>query len=177
VGKRSNFTGIEKDQYYTIDPRAIVPKFVEKIRGKTYAEPCYGQGDLEDLLMEAAICKYRADIDSPLPGIKKADALNLSRDDVKDCDLIVTNPPWSRNLLHPMIEHFLSLKKPTWLLFDADWIHTKQSAPYVKYCKSIISVGRLTWIPGTKVTGKDNVCWYEFDTCFFGPTQFYGRSE
>ena len=45
-----------------------------------------------------------------------------------------------------MIEHFKSLK-PTWLLFDADWMHTRQSVhlyemmKYIKYCSMIVSVG------------------------------------
>ena len=34
-----------------MDDDAIVP-LVPFIRGKTYAEPCYGAGDLEDMLME-----------------------------------------------------------------------------------------------------------------------------
>ena len=42
-------------------------------------------------------------------------------------DMIITNPPWDTKILHPMIEHFRS-QNTTWLLFDADWMHTKQSS-------------------------------------------------
>ena len=52
---------------------------------------------------------------------------------------------------------------PTWLLFDADWMHTKQSAPLMPYCRAIVSVGRLKWIPDSAMTGKDNAAWYLFD--------------
>jgi len=58
--------------------------------------------------------------------------------------------------------HFKDLA-PTWLLFDADWMHTKQAIPYLKYCTDIVSVGRLIWIEGTKTSGKDNCVWFRFD--------------
>jgi len=61
-----------------------------------------------------------------------------------------------------MIEHFSDMR-PTWLLFDADWMHTKQSAPYLWRLRKIVSVGRLKWIPDSRYTGKDNCCWYLFD--------------
>ncbi len=64
---------------------------------------------------------------------------------------------------------------PTWLLFDADWMHTKQSAPYMIYCKKVVSVGRVKWIEGSKSVGKDNCCWYLFDVGQEYPTEFYGR--
>ena len=60
-----------------------------------------------------------------------------------------------------MIEHFADFK-PTWLLFDADWMHTKQSTPYLSILKKVVSIGRVRWIEGTKSVGKDNCCWYPF---------------
>ena len=39
---------------------------------------------------------------------------------------------------------------PTWLLFDADWAHTKQAAPYLRHCSHIVSVGRVHWMAGTQ---------------------------
>ena len=53
------------------------------------------------------------------------------------CEYIITNPPWNRKILHPMIEHFADFK-PTWLLFDADWMHTKQSTPYLSILKRLL---------------------------------------
>ena len=37
-----------------------------------------------------------------------------------------------------MIEHFTSLR-PTWLLFDADWMHTKQSQPFLPLLRKIVA--------------------------------------
>jgi len=65
-------------------------------------------------------------------------------------------------LLHPLILHF-SKQAPTWLLFDADWIHTKQAVQYLPLCKKVVSIGRVKWIEDSKHTGKDNSCWYLFD--------------
>lgn len=81
--------------------------------------------------------------------------------------------PWDRKLLHPMIERFTSLR-PTWMLFDADWVHTKQASPYMPLLRKIVSVGRVKWIPDSKMTGKDNCSWMLFDVDGEG-CQFYGR--
>jgi len=61
------------------------------------------------------------------------------------------------------------------LLFYADWMHTKQSIPYMPYCHKIVSVGRVKWIPGSKSVGKDNCAWYLFDK-HEAETIFYGRA-
>jgi hypothetical protein len=47
--------------------------------------------------------------------------------DIQAASMFITNPPWDRKVLHPLIEHLSSIA-PTWLLFDADWMHTKQSS-------------------------------------------------
>jgi hypothetical protein len=90
-------------------------------------------------------------------------------------DFYITNPPWSRDLLHQIIAD-CSAEAPTWLLFDADWMHTRQSAPFMPYCRKIVSVGRVKWIPDSKMTGKDNCCWYLFDQTAEAPAQFIGRA-
>tara|TARA_Y100000361_G_C10970902_1_gene243906 strand:- start:333 stop:557 length:225 start_codon:yes stop_codon:yes gene_type:complete len=73
-----------------------------------------------------------------------------------------------------MIEHFVDFK-PTWLLFDADWMHTKQSIPYTKYLSKIVSIGRVKWIEDSSSVGKDNCCWYLFESDSHYPTQFFGK--
>ena len=69
--------------------------------------------------------------------------------------------------------NFFTKKKPTWLLFDADWMHTKQSHEYMPLCKKIVSVGRIKWFGN--MTGKDNCAWYLFgkESSF---TEFVGRT-
>jgi hypothetical protein len=65
---------------------------------------------------------------------------------------------------------------PTWLLFDADWMHTRQSAPFMPRLRKIVSVGRVKWIPDSKMTGKDNCAWYLFDKPSDEPAVFFGRT-
>ncbi len=77
-----------------------------------------------------------------------------------------------KNILDSMVDHFRKIR-PTWLLFDADWMHTKQSRQYMPFCKKIVSVGRIKWFGN--MTGKDNCAWYlfynsEVETIFYGRT-------
>lgn len=172
MGKRSDFVRVEKDFYRTIDPNAVVPLLPFLTPETKYAEPCSGAGDLVNMLCSHGhVCLWDEDIQHfPYP-----DALDLTKEDIAECDVIITNPPWTRIILHAMIRHFVTLK-PTWLLFDADWAHTKQSSELMKdYCTDIVSVGRLKWIPGTTMSGKDNCAWYKFDANKTTPTRFHGR--
>ena len=90
-------------------------------------------------------------------------------------DWFITNPPWSRPVLHRLILH-LSEMRPTWLLFDADWMHTKQASEYLEYCRKIVSVGRVSWM-GNGVSGFDNCAWYLFDAdaSLSVPAEFWAR--
>lgn len=165
MGKRSEFERVGKDYYRTIDDRAVTPLLPHLKYGTKFAEVCAGDGTLTDKLVNTGFlrCVAEYDIEPQHDRIKVAsDALNLSVYDLNHADIIITNPPWTRSILHPLIIHLKNLA-PTYLLFDADWMHTKQAIPYLDYCTDIISVGRLIWIEGTTMTGKDNVCWYRFD--------------
>lgn len=174
MGKRSNFERIEKDFYRTFDPRAseVLNSVQTPVK---YYSPCVGEYDLVNNLNPYGFkCVGASDIDHPIDALK-LDALMITEEHVKDADYIIENPPWSRNILHPMIEHFITLK-PTWLLFDADWAHTKQASDYLEdYCTHIAAIGRLKWMPGTSMSGKDNCCWYRFVKNKKTPTQFIGR--
>ena len=172
MGKRSNFERIERDFYPTpfeaVEP--LIPHLPDKF---TFAAPCAGNGILiEHLQKNGGEVTYAFDIEPQNDSIKKVDALSHG---YSYCDYIITNPPWNRKILHPMIEHFVD-QKPTWLLFDADWAHTKQSIPYIPLLKKIVSIGRVKWIPNSKATGKDNCCWYLFDSSDSQKTQFFGRT-
>ena len=175
MGKYSDFERVEKDFYPTIDPNAISQSFIEAIRGKSYAEPCYGDGDLEDLLMEIAVCRWRSDIRKTVGSSVVMDAMAMTKNEVKNCDLIITNPPYTRNALLPMIDHFISLR-PTWLLLPADTMHNKYFSRYIDLSSKIYPVGRLYWNEN-KVRGKNNFCWYYWPQ--YGandyPTEFIGR--
>ena len=173
MGKRSDFARIDRD-FYPTPIEAVRPLFPHLTPPQRYIEPCAGDGALIDHLKMADMeCIHAFDIHPNRVDVSEADALQLT-DVLLEADCIITNPPWNRKLLHPMIEHFSAIR-PTWLLFDSDWIHTQQSAPYMASLQKIVSIGRIKWIPGSKMTGKDNCAWHLFDKNNTQPTEFWGR--
>ncbi len=176
MAKRSKFKRNARDLYRTFDPRAVAPLLPFLRRGQTFIEPCAGHGDLADQLVGAGLILQRAfDIVPMAADIDQLDALQLTEDHCGGASHIITNPPWRREVLHAMILHFASLR-PTWLLFDADWAHTQQAIPFMPHCRTIISVGRVRWIPGTTQDGKDNAAWYLFGSHQLTPPAFYPRA-
>lgn len=161
---------------YPTPREAVYPLLPHLLPGTRFAEPCAGNGALVVWLEAAGMrCTDKSDIDPQAWSVANLDAFDFVPG--LHTEMIITNPPWDRKVLHPMIEHF-SYWKPTWLLFDADWMHTKQAAPYLRYCRKIVSVGRVKWIPDSKMTGKDNCAWYLFDQAWATPhIEFYGRQE
>jgi len=178
MGKRSDFERVARDYYPT--PEEAVKPLIDHLpqEGFSFVEPCAGDGRLVDhieLLTDyAGNCHFASDIEPQRKDVMQWDALDVQPNDVLDIDYCITNPPWERNFLHNFIDTWLGIM-PTWLLFDADWMHTKQSSVLITYCSKIVSVGRVKWIEGSKHTGKDNCAWYLFDQHHRGPTQFYGR--
>ena len=168
MGKRSNFERREADFYPT--PRAAVVPLIPHLRGiRTFAEPCAGDGDLVRHLESFGLrCVYAGDIRTG------QDALEVH--DYGAADAIITNPPWSREPMHSLIAHCQNIR-PTWLLLDADWAHTKQAAPYLPHATDIVAVGRQKWIEGSPYTGKDNCAWHRFDIRHKAGPVFHGRNQ
>jgi len=168
MGKRSTFERRKNDAYQT-PPSAVVP-LLPFLRGiRTFAEPCCGEGKLIRALEAHGLsCSFWADLENgfdAIVGMKTVEAR---------FDAIITNPPWTRDVLHQMIEEFQSIA-PTWLLFDADWVHTRQASPYIDQCSHIVSVGRVKWIEESKFTGKDNAAWHRFHGQHSGGPRFFAR--
>lgn len=169
MGKRSNFERNPRD-YYPTPYDALLPLLGHLPKKSKFVEPCAGDGRLVRYLEKHEHkCVYACDIEPQAEGIDKQDVLFFDFT-LPECDYIITNPPWERNrdgtgILHDMIFSF-RMQAPTWLLFDADWMFTEQAIPFLKYCRKIISVGRVSWMEnGT--SGMDNCAWYLFlkDEC------------
>lgn len=173
MGKRSDFERVPRDFYPT--PReAVLPLIPHLPAGAMFIEPCAGDGRLIDHLAAFGhVCIFASDIEPRAEGIHQRDATQLR---LGQADFAITNPPWDRKVLHPIIAN-LSARLPTWLLFDSDWMHTRQAAPYLPWLRKIVSVGRVKWIPDSPFTGKDNCCWYLFDQNSASPAQFIGRQR
>ena len=174
MGKRSDFERIPRD-FYPTPAEAVAPLLAQLAPRTFFAEPCAGNGALIDHLMAAGHgCGRAWDIAPQRADIDRQDALTGVVDEGA-IDCFITNPPWDRRVLHPLIVH-LSDQAPTWLLFDADWVHTRQAAPFLPRLRRIVSVGRIKWIPDSTMTGKDNCAWHLFDKPSNEPTAFYGRA-
>jgi hypothetical protein len=98
----------------------------------------------------------------------------LAVDSYGAIDAIITNPPYTRDLMHKLIAHFSRIA-PTWLLLESDWAQTKQSVPFMPSCSDIVAIGRVKWIEGSKHTGKDNSAWYRFDSKHASGPAFHAR--
>ena len=174
MGKRSDFQRRPMD-FYATPEAAVLPLLPWLPANVRYCEPCAGEGDLTQHLDKArhqCVAAFDLDPSSPYP---EKDALEMTKADAAGANYIITNPPWSRHILHPMIIRFSDIA-PTWLLFDADWAFTKQSKPYMQRCQMIVAVGRVKWIAESKNTGKDNCAWYLFNrTALHSQPQFVGR--
>lgn len=174
MSKRSAKFERSPRDYYRTPPEAVEPLLPFLGVEIWFAEPCAGSGDLiRALEVHGHHCEFAGDLEPGAQGIAWGDALEYKADD--GVEIIITNPPWSRDTLHALISCF-SNQRDTWLLFDADWMHTKQAVPYLKRCEKIVSVGRVSWMQNGTV-GFDNCCWYKFrtDPGALWETSFYGR--
>lgn len=171
MGKRSNFERKPKD-FYKTPKEAVLPliNHIEYI--SDFIEPCAGDGQLVDILENfGKKCIFKSDIEPQRGDIIKKDAICIELQNP-----VITNPPWDRDILHPIIENIIKNNIDGWLLFDADWMYIKKSSELTKYCHKIVSVGRVKWFPETKMTGKDNCAWYLFKGYISANTQFIGRN-
>lgn len=158
MGKRSDIMHRPMDNYAT-PHKAVTPvlPYLREDGIERFAEPCCGAGDLVNHLeSEGFTCTSATDIKWGI------DALDLGAADFRSADAIITNPPWTLQLLHPLIAHFTSIM-PTWLLMAADWPHLVEARGLVPYCSVIVPIGRVKWISKSKFSSKDNVCWYRFE--------------
>jgi hypothetical protein len=169
MGKRSNFGRREGDFYPT--PRAAVVPLIPYMRGiRTFVEPCAGDGNLVRHLESFGLrCVYAGDI--------RAGQDALAVDTYGPADAIITNPPYTRYVMHRLIVHFQSIA-PTWLLLPHDWSANKGSAFYLRCCSDIVPIGRVKWIEGSEHSGGyENSAWYRFDARHTVGPVFHGRDQ
>jgi len=172
MGKRSDFKRRKHDQYLTPE-KPVHPLVPHLPAGRfTFTEPCAGDGRLITHLeyLTNGDCIEACDIDPQRSDIVQRNAMSIKD---TDADLFITNPPWTREILHPLIVH-LSDIKPTWLLFDGDWLFTGQAEPFLPRLRKVVAVGRVSWMENG-VSGKDNAAWYLFDKHTYTQTEFYGK--
>ncbi len=171
MGRRSNFKREARD-FYSTPYEAVLP-LLPHVSGSFY-EPCAGNGALTRHLQQHGLkCTGQSDWEPLSPEIHKCSAFDLPH--VNGADQIISNFPWRREMLHPLLRHCLTLA-PVWTLHDANWMFTAQAAPFLKYCEKIVTVGRVKWIEGSKSAGMEDVCWYRIGM-YEAETVFIGKPE
>jgi hypothetical protein len=153
MGKRSNKKRRKLDFYPT--PFKAVPMLIPHLNGvRSFGEPCCGDGRLvRHLESFGLICVYAGDI--------AAGQDALARDDYGAIDAIVTNPPFTHEVLAKLLPHFMRIA-PAWLLLPMDFASNVRDAPYLAACTDVVPFGRVQWIDGTEDTSKDNFGWFRF---------------
>lgn len=171
MGKRSDFSRFPRD-FYPTPIEATLPLFAHLRPNTKFVEPCAGNGIMVLQLERVGHkCLLAIDIEPQSTKVSLGDAFDLC---YTEADCFITNPPWDRSILHPLIIHLSNLA-PTWLLFDADWVHTQQAKPFLPRLSRIVSIGRVRWIPNSTMTGKDNCCWHLFTKGNHTSAEFFGR--
>lgn len=156
MGKRSNSFPRRDHDYYATPYKAVLPLLPFLPAATRFIEPCAGDGRLaRHLSQHGHHCVDAFDIEPKSPEVRQADALICAP---VAADMVITNFPWSRGLLHPLLTRWRVLM-PTWTVLDANWMFTAQAAPFLAYVSDVIAIGRLKWIEGTQHTGKDDVVW------------------
>jgi hypothetical protein len=161
----SKWTGDKKHEakpndFWPTPWQAVTSLLPHLPRQCTFVEPCAGDGRLADHLeSQGHRCALKCDI-AP----QRGDVVRRSAHTVRiraGVDFFITNPPWTREVMHPLMRHMYT-QLPTWLLFDADWAFTSQSIPHMPYCRKVVAHGRVSWFENGG-TDRVNVAWYLFD--------------
>lgn len=176
MGKRNSgkFQRRARD-YYKTPPDAVVvlEKYItHRYDGRPffYAEPMVGDGAIikamNELRGEKATCVWASDIEPQMDGAAVRDVMDVDALNLLTADMVISNPPYPRpggrgDPTVKIIEHLSSLKT-TLLLLPADFMHNSYSDNVMARCRSIVSVGRISW-EQNGVGGYENYAWYHFD--------------
>ena len=137
---------------------AIQPLLAVLDPGTAFIEPCAGDGALMYALIDAGHpCVEARDI-APLDlAVDVGDALDLAP---RPAVTVITNPPFERKLLVPLLCHW-HRRQPAWLLLPSDALINLWFAPFAPYVNEIVPIGRISWL-NNGVAGKDNNAWVRF---------------
>jgi hypothetical protein len=159
MGKRSNLSvaGANPKDFWATPAAAVEPLLAHLGDAPIkFVEPCAGDGALVRALTERGhTCLLASDLEPRAEGIEKADALDVKRAG----NAVITNPPYTRKLVYPLIRHWLSEPGDTWLLIPSDWLFNLWFAPFAPHVHEIVPVGRVKWIAGSPSMGMENSTW------------------
>lgn len=180
MGKRSSFKKNPRDYYQTFDRRAGDALWYFLADIDTFAEPFVGNGALVHQLQENhnLRCMFKSDIE-PQPDVSFGvnahvmDFRLVNETDLSNCDVMITNPPFTKGVFHEAIEHFTPMID-CWWLNQADYIFNKGSSQIIdKYVTDVVTIGRLKWFKDTNQSSVDNFVWIKTSRTKYGDTKFH----
>lgn len=174
MSKRANqFERMDKDFYPT--PFKAVEPLAPFLFKNEFVEPCAGNGDLIRHLGKFGK-KCVGWNDSNPEASHQGLGVDAAKLPISFYNApAITNPPWSRKLLTPLLDDWIDRSFSTWLLLPADYAFNLWFADYLDYCCAIVAIGRVKWIEDSPYSGKDNCAWYRFTNIPGAPTLFHGR--
>lgn len=136
-------SGRNKSDYYPTpeDCTITLVDYLNIPKGSTIWEPACGQGHMSRALEQCGYRVISTDIEDYGCGYDVEDFLQSSG---KECDWIITNPPFS--LSSQFIEKAISLKKPFALLLKSQYWHSKNRMSLFNKHRPMY-VLPLTWRP------------------------------
>lgn len=137
-----------------------------------YGEPCFGKGKLALHLTKASrlankhiVCCHASDLyveAEPELRSVKLDARTLTTDDLEEpIDLWITNAPWRRGHLFPIIDNLVKIA-PVWMILPGEFYHRRNASACMSRCSDVVSTGCVNWIPGKSGNARTAYAWYKF---------------
>ena len=168
MGKRSPGHDARPRDFWPTPPEGIRPllRLSDEVQpSKRFIEPCAGDGALvSGLEMNGWTCELALDLEPQVPGILKHDASMLSRrEELRGIDdpLIVTNPPWARKLIEPLLDDWFTFAHQIWLLHPLDWLANQWMGRFNRHIDMIVPIGRVSWLQNGQA-GKENSTWVRY---------------
>jgi hypothetical protein len=128
-----------------------------------FVEPCAGDGALvRALRLHGIACRVAFDTEPRDSIVRRGDAsrVDWTVADGAPAIPVVTNPPWARHLLEPILVNIIGTRV-IWLLLPLDYATNLWTNPYMRYVNRIVPLGRVSW-KGNGRGGMENSAWFRF---------------
>lgn len=159
----------DRDFYRTWEkrPNLALVRALDLKEKRTYCEPFGGAGDIIKNLneMEPLLkCIQSIDIEPQDKIVQRGDALTSK---LLKVDYVISNPPFSKlskkRITFPAIERMRNHADIScWFLLPANWYCNGDFQPYMKYCSSMVPIGRFKLFENSKDDASFDLVWYEF---------------
>lgn len=145
---------VDKDKYYSIDERIGLALNMDLPDHEfTYIEPCCGGGDLMAQIKSNGKCIQAIDIEPEQVMFQKygniLDVGDARHVELKDADVILTNPPFSRQqipVFHEMLKRFIDHGyEEIYMVLPFNFAANLNFEWAMKYCDIVRPTGRLKW--------------------------------